>query len=862
MEPRQFGNYTLLERVSHGGMAEVFRAKSFGEAGFEREVALKLLLPSMASDQEFVDMLIDEAKIAGQLNHANIAQIFDLGAVDGRYYIVQEFVQGQDLRAILKRKSVTRSKLKISTACHITIKICEGLHYAHNKQDHFGKRLNLVHRDISPHNILISNEGEVKIIDFGIAKADGRSTQTMAGLVKGKFAYMSPEQIRGLPVDHRSDVFATGILLHEMLTSRPLFQAGTEFETLKRARAANAQPPSVYNVEVPPALDAIVLKALARHVDDRYQSARELRDELWAFARANNAFAGHEQLANMNPNAPPEDSGSSIQIDLASEVREVPEDFDVARAATSPDLGDEETVLGDDFSAQAAEQFADDDYGEDESENRTVVDPHFAGIAMSGPDETDLDDLADDELDAQWAADLGGPLATTPMQYAVPARSHALPREARNPLEEETTSSRGDLVNERPTDQFPASHPPAIDDADTAQEATARDRRASTVPAMPAKAAAMTPKRPSNPYADSTTTKRDRGMALAKTEPISQALLARAASNPSGSPDVPPTPAVSMPPVSAADVGAPHLQRAAAAPATASPNTGPVGTPRPASQQYGSAPAPMPQQYGSGPAPTQQQYGSAPAPMPQQYGSAPAPMPQQYGSAPAPMPQQYGSGPAPQPYGSAPAPTPQPYGSEATPMPQQPYGSGEMPHVRSDSGSAPLQMPSPDGNSGPMPMQGQQPGFGYGSSGRSLLPGTRAPPATALPTHGRPLLLASRRRSHAHADHHRVATSRALLDDGVEHQGQALGGNRCLHAPLNIARHHTARLAVAIDSRIDFDISVKLRAGNHGVGAAQVKLHRKSSDIDSLDRKRLPENLTGRFVDRAHREKDDRAWLD
>ncbi|HWM85961.1 MAG TPA: protein kinase, partial [Kofleriaceae bacterium] len=287
----------LLERISHGGMAEVFRAKTQGTAGFERVVAIKLLLPQVANDAEFITMLIDEAKIAGQLSHANIAQIFDLGQVDGRYYIVQEYVPGHDLRAILHHLEDIHSRLGVAQACHVILKICEALDYAHNKRDAQGQPLNLVHRDISPQNVIVSHEGEVKLIDFGIVKAEGRATRTLAGLVKGKFAYMSPEQIRGLPVDRRSDVFACGIILHELLTGLPLFKRGSEFETLQRARAGEIEPPSRLNRDVPPELDRIVLKALARHVDDRYQTAIALRDELWEFVRTAGLFHNRDQLA-------------------------------------------------------------------------------------------------------------------------------------------------------------------------------------------------------------------------------------------------------------------------------------------------------------------------------------------------------------------------------------------------------------------------------------------------------------------------------------------------------------------------------------------------------------------------------------
>jgi eukaryotic-like serine/threonine-protein kinase len=298
MKPTEFGKYTLLERISHGGMAEVFRAKTFGAAGFERIVAIKLLLPTVASDEEFITMLIDEAKIAGQLSHANIAQIFDLGQIDGRYYIVQEYVAGRDLRFLLGHLGKARQHLAVAQACHIMLKVCEGLDYAHNKRDAQGQPLNLVHRDISPQNVIVSYEGEVKLIDFGIAKAEGRATRTLAGLVKGKFAYMSPEQIRGLPVDRRSDVFACGILLHELLSGRPLFKRDSDFETLKRARSAEIEPPSQHNALVPPELDHIVLRALTRHVDDRYQSAIALRDDLWEFVRQSENYYSRSDLSS------------------------------------------------------------------------------------------------------------------------------------------------------------------------------------------------------------------------------------------------------------------------------------------------------------------------------------------------------------------------------------------------------------------------------------------------------------------------------------------------------------------------------------------------------------------------------------
>jgi len=221
-KPIQFGKYWLLDRVNVGGMAEVWKAKAFGVEGFERLLAVKRILPNIAEDEEFITMFIDEAKIAVQLNHANIAQIFDLGKVDDSYFIALEFVHGKDVRGIYdrcKQKPVDgMPNMPIAQACFIIMKACEGLDYAHNKRDAQGKELHLVHRDVSPQNVLISYEGEVKIIDFGIAKAAGKASKTQQGILKGKFGYMSPEQVRGLPLDRRSDIFSLGICLYELLT--------------------------------------------------------------------------------------------------------------------------------------------------------------------------------------------------------------------------------------------------------------------------------------------------------------------------------------------------------------------------------------------------------------------------------------------------------------------------------------------------------------------------------------------------------------------------------------------------------------------------------------------------------------------
>ncbi len=295
-KPIPFGKYLLLERVNVGGMAEVFKAKAFGVEGFERLIAVKRILPSIAEDQEFITMFIDEAKISVQLTHANIAQIFDLGKVGDSYFIAMEFVHGKDLRAIFDRARKRGETVPVPMACYIAMKLCEGLDYAHNKKDASGRDLNLVHRDVSPQNILLSYDGESKLIDFGIAKAAGKAGKTQAGILKGKFGYMSPEQVRGLPLDRRSDIFAVGICLYELLTGERLFVGESDFSTLEKVKNVEIMPPSTYNRRIPEELEQIVLKGLAKDVDDRYQTAMDLHDDLQSFMYTSGNFFSRKDL--------------------------------------------------------------------------------------------------------------------------------------------------------------------------------------------------------------------------------------------------------------------------------------------------------------------------------------------------------------------------------------------------------------------------------------------------------------------------------------------------------------------------------------------------------------------------------------
>ncbi|MCP3145155.1 serine/threonine-protein kinase [Pyxidicoccus xibeiensis] len=306
-KPTIFGKYLLLERVNVGGMAEVFIAKAFGVEGFERILAIKKILPTMAEDEEFITMFIDEARISVQLNHANVVHIHELGKHEDAYFIAMEYVAGRDVRTILERYRRRKEIMPTAQAVFIISKLCDGLDYAHRKKDARGQDLHIIHRDVSPQNVLISYEGEVKVIDFGIAKAANRSQKTQAGILKGKFGYMSPEQVRGMPIDRRSDIFAVGVLLYEMLTGEKLFVGESDFSTLEKVRNADVPLPREFNPNIPPGLEKVVLKALAREPEERYQWASDLAEDLMRFLLAGDAIYSSKHLSSFMKEAFAED---------------------------------------------------------------------------------------------------------------------------------------------------------------------------------------------------------------------------------------------------------------------------------------------------------------------------------------------------------------------------------------------------------------------------------------------------------------------------------------------------------------------------------------------------------------------------
>lgn len=297
-DPDHFGQYEILEKIASGGMADVYKARRSGVEGFQKIVAIKKILPHLADNEQFIGMFADEAKLAAQLSHPNVVHIHDLGKIDaGGYFIAMEYVDGRDLRAILHSAREVSTPMPVPLAIYVASKVASALDYAHRRRDPGGKELAIVHRDVSPQNILISYEGEIKLCDFGIAKAASKASTTQSGALKGKLQYMSPEQAWGRPIDHRSDLFSLGAVLFEMLTGEKLFRGDSDLNLLEKVRAAEVPVPSSRNPEIPKSLDAILGKTLAREPDERYGSASDLLRDLEAVLYSYTPAPGSADLA-------------------------------------------------------------------------------------------------------------------------------------------------------------------------------------------------------------------------------------------------------------------------------------------------------------------------------------------------------------------------------------------------------------------------------------------------------------------------------------------------------------------------------------------------------------------------------------
>ncbi len=276
--PQQFGDYHLLEKIATGGMAEVWRARAYGLAGFEKILVIKKVLPNLAGDEEFIKLFIDEARIAVQLLHVNIVQVFDLGEVDGEYYMAMEYVHGLDLARLVSR-ALEGGAFPIPLTLFIICEVLKALQFAHARTDEEGNPLRIVHCDISPQNILVSYAGEVKITDFGISRAAFQA-KSIHEVIRGKYAYMSPEQVDGRELDGRSDLFSLGVVLYEMLTGRRLFKSKSREETIARVRRADVPSPRSYRPAISEKLEAIVLKSLRARPEDRYPTAGAMLEAL------------------------------------------------------------------------------------------------------------------------------------------------------------------------------------------------------------------------------------------------------------------------------------------------------------------------------------------------------------------------------------------------------------------------------------------------------------------------------------------------------------------------------------------------------------------------------------------------------
>lgn len=278
--PARIGRYEILERIGVGGMADAFRAKARGPGGYERELIIKSLLPELAGDSDFMRLFVAEAKILGLINHPNVVQVYDFGEADGRHFLALEYLDGPSVADILALLHRTGMSMPIGVAAFIAREVCLGLSAAHSLRGPDDRPLNVVHRDVTPSNVMTTTGGEVKLVDFGIARVGEPSTATRAGTVRGKPAYMAPEQIAGGQVDGRTDVFATGVLLYEMLTLKPLFLGENDLATVYQVMELEIPTPSSLRAGTPVELDKIVLRALERPPRLRYQTAQQMADEL------------------------------------------------------------------------------------------------------------------------------------------------------------------------------------------------------------------------------------------------------------------------------------------------------------------------------------------------------------------------------------------------------------------------------------------------------------------------------------------------------------------------------------------------------------------------------------------------------
>ena len=453
--------YRVTERLEAGGMAEVFRGESVSVQGFKKQVAIKRVLPHLGSNKNFISMFLDEARLGARLAHANIVTVFDIGAADNTFFIVMEFIDGCNLKAVIEEHRNQGRRIGVKEAVFITMEACKGLSFAHEVEDDDGNDLHIVHRDISPPNILISKRGEVKVTDFGLAKATTQLEKTDPGVVKGKFSYLSPEAALAQPVDLRTDIYALGIVLWEMLAGRRLYLGETDYQTVKMVQQSNVPSLSRINPEVDPELERIINQALEKDLDKRFQNARDFGDAL-----AQHLYSRQQKVTS---------------YDIATLVKWVLESKKKAKAGQKPDqsiidrLIQEELIRFTSLDEQPSPTPRDSDSGDKDGaapldaglfENpadwfRDDNDVHKAiatqaSEASRGPrwaetgSEEGLSDLLEDS--SEQPLNEGAKPASKPARVEEKPRTSAVPEAAKAPSATEATEAPATLLKTTPAD--------------------------------------------------------------------------------------------------------------------------------------------------------------------------------------------------------------------------------------------------------------------------------------------------------------------------------------------------------------------------------------------------------------------------
>ena len=389
-ETTRLGSFEILRRLARGGMAEIFLARTSGPSGFEKLVVLKKILAKYAARPRYVQLFLEEARLAASLDHPSIAQVYDIGMVDGAYFFTMEHLHGQDVRSILHRAWRIGERFAIEHAVQIARHVASALHFAHEKQKSDGSLLGLVHRDVSPSNIIVTYDGATKLLDFGVAKTAASTVKTRTGTLKGKIAYMSPEQARGASIDRRSDIFSLGIVLWEMVTTQRLYRAENDLATLQLIIHQPPRPPSQVRPECPPELERIVLRALAQDPDQRYATAEQLVIELDELAREHKLKQSPSALAAalaqlFGPELAAWRDARARGVPLAEHLHEIGDrtapvsESDLAALreqleASEPDDDDEPEDIGDvDVSDDSDESDGSDDSDEEMTEHAAPI---------------------------------------------------------------------------------------------------------------------------------------------------------------------------------------------------------------------------------------------------------------------------------------------------------------------------------------------------------------------------------------------------------------------------------------------------------------------------------------------------------